>query len=107
MKNLVADGRVLTVTATADIKSGDLVKIGDVVGVASCDAATGEPVSVRMHGVYTAPKAAGFSAAQGSKLYLEAATGNLVATATGNTYAGYAYDAAASADTVVNVRLVG
>jgi predicted RecA/RadA family phage recombinase len=108
MKNYVALGRVLTVLAsTAAIVSGALVKVGDMVGVAAVDIPQNDSGSVHVTGVYEVPKTAGFAAAQGSKLYLDAATGSLVATATGNAFAGHAYEAAASGDTTVRVRLIG
>lgn len=107
MRNHIADGRVLAVLATAAILGGSLVKVGDLVGVAATDIAAGESGSVAITSVYEVPKKAGIVAPQGAKLYLEAASGAITTTEAGNTFAGHAYAAAAGADTVVQLRLVG
>ena len=46
MKNFIQSGRTLTVSAPADIKSGDLVVVGSLFGVAYCDAAIGADVEI-------------------------------------------------------------
>lgn len=107
MKNQIHKyGNTVPFTATEDVLSGALVKIGDMVGIATNDIKTGETETVVLQGVFECPKAAGFTAAKGSKLYYDAAAKNLTGTASGNTLAGYAFDAAASADTLVNLKLV-
>jgi predicted RecA/RadA family phage recombinase len=107
MNNHIANGKIFAVTATVLVLSGSLVKVGDLVGVAATDIAVGETGSVSIAGVYEVPKATGFAAAQGSKLYFDATAGKLSGTEAGNTFAGYAYESAATGDTLVRVRLVG
>lgn len=97
------------VIAATALKSGDPVAIGTShIGIAQTDAAVGDQVSVAVWGVYTLPKVTGTGTAiaQGDTVYLTTA-GNITTTATGNTYAGYAWMAAATTDTTVNVKLIG
>lgn len=104
-KNLKALGEVYDYTATAPVVSGDIVAMNDTVGVALTNGAIGEIIAVRVVGVFDLPKATGAAIAQGKKVYLDTATGNVVGTASGNTYAGKAYVAADSAATTVQVVL--
>lgn len=68
MKNYVNDGRTVEHTAAATIASGDVVVIGDNVGVALGDAATGESVTVAMNGRFSVAKTTGTAWSQGDKL---------------------------------------
>jgi predicted RecA/RadA family phage recombinase len=106
MLNHIADGRVLNVLATVAILSGSLVKVGDVVGVASTNIAPGESGSVQITAVYEVPKSAG-AVAQGQKLYFDEDADALTTTAGDHTFAGHAYEAAAAGDATVRVRLIG
>lgn len=101
-QNYIESGEVLDLTATAATTSGQVVVIGAMVGVAMGDAAIGEVVAVRLKGVYEVPKATG-AITLGAKVYWNG-TG-ATATATDNTFMGYAWTAQASADTVVRVVL--
>ena len=106
MKNYICPGNVLEVTApVGGITSGQLVKQGQLIGVASCSAVETEKVAIQITGVYEVAKEAPLAITQGDALYFVAANGNLNKTASGNTLAGYAYEDAASADTTVRVIL--
>ncbi len=106
MKNYICPGNVIEVTApVGGITSGQLVKQGVLVGVASCTAVEGEKVAVQISGVYEVAKEASVVVTQGDALYFVAANGNLNKTASGNTLTGYAYEDAAGADTTVKVIL--
>ena len=61
MKNFVMDANVITVTAPAvtGCKSGDVVIVGNLVGIAAYDAAAGDEVELALTGAYRLPKAAG------------------------------------------------
>lgn len=104
MRNKIQTGNVIDVVAVADVKSGDLVKVGDLVGVAVTDAATGETFALELKGVYEVPKATGAITA-GAKLYLVAADSNVSTTAASNTFAGHAIAPAANGDATVLMRL--
>lgn len=68
MKNHVQRGDVITITAAADITSGQLVKVGDIIGVACHDAASGSACEVAIRGVFRMPKASAAVIGVGEKL---------------------------------------
>jgi predicted RecA/RadA family phage recombinase len=104
MKNFIQEGKTIEVTASGSaIASGDLVVVGDMVGVSAVDIADGETGTVWLMGVYEAPKASPLVINQGDTLYFDGT--ELTKTATGNSFAGYAHADAASADSVVLVKL--
>lgn len=104
MRNKIQTGNVIDVVATAITKSGDLVKVGDLVGVAVCDADVDDEFACDLVGVFEVPKATG-AITVGQKLYMVAADKNVSTTASGNTFAGHAVLAAANGDATVIMRL--
>jgi predicted RecA/RadA family phage recombinase len=108
MKNFVTDGKVLKykVTGTA-VKSGGVVVIGKLVGVAVTDGEVGDTIAVAIDGVYTLPKGSG-ALSQGAAAYVNVGEGGvttIVGTASNNTFAGYVWEDAAAADATVEVKL--
>lgn len=93
------------------VTKGDLVKIEDTVGFYYATAAVGEIVAVvtQCDIVELAKKAAssGEAIAQGAKVYYEAASGKLTATAGSNTLCGRCRKAATSLATTVEVSFNG
>ena len=59
MRNFVQPGDHVTVAAPAGVLSGDGVEIGNLFGIASTDALSGEDVSIATTGVYDVAKASG------------------------------------------------
>ena len=55
MKNFVQPGNVVTLIAPGDVKSGDLVVVGSLAGVAAYDALAGAEVEVSLVGVFDLP----------------------------------------------------
>ena len=104
-KNLKALGEVYDYPATAAIASGDVVVMNDTIGVALTDAAIGDVIAVRVEGVFELPKLASSDIGQGKKVYWDAVNGQVNLTASGNTYAGKAYEAAGATATTVQVAL--
>lgn len=104
MRNFVQDGRSLTVTAPAAVASGELVIVGSIVGVAVADADSGAPVALCTEGVFELPKETPLVIAQGDTVYWDVANANVDKTDT-NTLIGVATEDAASAATVVRVKL--
>jgi len=112
VKNIVQqEGNVITMTAPANIKSGDVVVAGTLAGVAATDAASGQTVECSLGGVFSLPKGSGAIAA-GTRVYFDPV--NKVATAAANDGAtppnafpplGHVTVAAAEADAVCHVRL--
>ena len=105
-QNHVQKGEVLEWTngTGSDVASGGPVVIGTLVGVALVDIADGEKGNVAIKEVWRHAKLAGNAFVQGAVCYLTPG-GSITPTATDNTYAGKAADAAASADTEIDVLL--
>jgi len=105
MKNFIQSGRTLTVSAPADIKSGDLVVVGSLFGVAYCDAAIGADVEIGTEGVFELPKTAEQAWTAGAKIYWSGADKCATTVASGNTLIGHAVAAAANPSAFGQVRL--
>jgi predicted RecA/RadA family phage recombinase len=56
MKNYVDTGKTVTVTAPAEVESGDIVEVGALCGVAVNPAESGADVVINTTGIYTLPK---------------------------------------------------
>lgn len=61
-------GKVIQHTAAAALSAGDVVIVGNLVGVALVDMAIGETGSVSISGVHTLPKVTGTAWTQGAVL---------------------------------------
>lgn len=66
--NFIQPGDVIDHVAAANITSGQVVKIGNILGVALADIANGATGSVAIRGVFEVPKASGAVIAQGESL---------------------------------------
>lgn len=116
MKNFIQSGNSLTVTATAIVTAGQVVKVGNLLGVAANDAAIGETFELQF-GVYTAPKVSGAVIAIGESLTwdVSAASGagefddNAATPATGDVTgaAAVAWEAAGNGVTSLAVKFTG
>lgn len=108
MKNFIQPGEVMEVTAGANIASGDVVAVGEMVGVAAHDIANGATGEVSLCGVYLLAKAAGVWT-QGQKLFWDKVAKAFVgvASADADVVAGYAFKAAANGDATGYVKLCG
>lgn len=103
MKNYIQPGNVIDWTVTgSDVSSGDLVAIGELVGVATTDGAVGDVIAVTINGVFELPKVTG-AIGVGAALYHD--TAEVTTTASGNEFVGYATVAALSGDATVPVLL--
>lgn len=81
-KNYIQAGVTIEIKATAAVKSGDLVAVGDIVAVAITDIATGAIGDGFAVGVFNVPKLAADKMAAGKKVYLK--DGKVQLDATGN-----------------------
>lgn len=91
--------------AGSAISSGDFVVIGNNVGCAITDiAATSGTGSVQMEGVFSGTKAGDEAFSQGDPLFYDTSDSTFTKTATGNKWAGYAFEASASASTSCVVK---
>lgn len=101
------------VQASDNIKSGDLVAVGSVVGVAITDGVEGEPLAVSVTGVYDVPvPAAVGEITQGTPVYFDPASKEITLDAdngatppVANVLAGYAWDDGEPGDWVP-IRLI-
>lgn len=105
MRNYIQPGKTVTVPAPADVKSGELVVVGSLFGVAEFSAAEGDPVEIATEGVFELPKEQAQAWAVGVKVYYVAADKVLTTTATGNTFIGHATEAVANPSGSGAVRL--
>lgn len=104
MRTYIQRGRTLTLIAPAAVKSGDVVVVGALVGIAAYDAAAGAEVEVQVEGVFELPKG-NAALAQGAKAYWTAASKTV--TSTGDVLLGACILPAAADAATVRVRLNG
>ena len=96
MKNYIAPGESITLTAPYDVNAGDGVLVGSIFGFAQAPAATGEPVVLVRRGRFSHAKTSAQAWTEGAKIYWNNSTKVLTTAASGNTLVGAA--AAAAAD---------
>jgi predicted RecA/RadA family phage recombinase len=107
MKNYVQKGDVIPVVAgVGGIASGDVVKVGSLIGVAVTSAAQNETASVSLTGVCEVKKKTTDVITQGEPLYWDATNAEMTETASGNTLAGYAWAGAGNGVTKVQIKLL-
>lgn len=108
MKNFVEEGKTMQYTVAGKaVKSGDVIVIGEHVGVAVTSGEVDENIALAVEGVYELPKGNG-ALAQGSKAYVntsEEGVTTIVGTATGNKYAGIVWEAAPASTNAVLIKL--
>jgi predicted RecA/RadA family phage recombinase len=81
MKNFIQPGKTVTVTAPANVSSGDLVVVGSLIGVAAFTALSGAEVEIDTEGVFSLPKVVTDVISQGEKLYWDSGVSKLTKTA--------------------------
>ncbi len=109
MKNFVQHGDIVTVIApSGGVSSGDLVRVGSIIGVACTDAAEGDEVELKTTGVFDLPKTSAQAWTVGARIYAIAASSLLTnVPGTGNYLVGVATAAAANPSATGRVRLNG
>ena len=111
--NFVQPGDVIDHVATANISSGDVVKVGAILGVALADIANGDTGPVAVRGVFTVPKVTAAVIAAGEDLTWDVSAGkfddNAATPATGDVTGppAVAYEAGTSSDTTLKVMFTG
>lgn len=112
-KNFVQPGEVIDFTAGATTVSGQVVRIGALLGVALQDVANGAVGPAQITGVFTVPKVSGAVIAQGERLVWDASAAafddSAATPATGDVSgeAAVAFEAAGNGVTSLNVRFTG
>lgn len=108
MKNFIHHGRSIPVAAPATVASGELVKIGVLVGVAGHSAAIGEAFELHLEGVYDVPKTSAQAWTVGAAIYFDPTDEVATTTAAaGNVLIGAAIEAAANPSATGRIRLNG
>ncbi|WP_127109925.1 DUF2190 family protein [Pararhodobacter zhoushanensis] len=107
MKNYIQPGEVVGVLAPRDVKSGEGVLIGSLLGIALTDALTGAQVEIQRRGVFTHAKTSAQAWTVGAKLYWDNTNFVFTTTASGNTLAGTAAEIAANPSALGVVLLDG
>lgn len=109
MRNFIAPGSRVTITAGSDIQSGDGVLQGALFGVAGADIASGDEGEIMVEGVFELPKAGSQAWTVGARVYWDNGNSRCTTAASGNTLIGVAYDAVGSGadETSGRVRLNG
>ena len=113
--NAVQDGDVIDWTngTGSAVSAGDVVKIGQILGVALVDIASAATGSVAIRGVFTVPKVTGAVIAQGEALTWDVSAGkfddNAATPATGDVTGppAVAFEAAGNGVTELDVMFTG
>lgn len=111
--NYQQPGKVVDYTATADKTSGQVVRIGNILGVALQDIANGATGPVQIEGVFTVPKVSGAVIANGESLTWDASAAafddNAATPATGDVTGApaVAFEAAGNGVTTLAVKFTG
>lgn len=106
MRNFIESGTVFYAVLDDDIGPGQLVIVGELVGVTVTGGLAGERIACKRRGVFSLPKVSG-AIGQGDKVYKKADEDAITKTATGNTLVGCAHEAAEAGDAEVDVLLKG
>jgi predicted RecA/RadA family phage recombinase len=99
MQNFRQVGEQLTITAPADVVSGQGLKIGAMFGVCTHTAKAGTELVIRLKGVVNLPKASG-AVTECQKVYWDDTAKAVTTTATGNSVIGVGRPAVTGATTV-------
>ncbi len=102
MKNFVAPGNTITVTAPANVVSGQVVVAGSIIGIAAFDALAGAQVEVATEGVFSVAKEPADLLTQGAVAKLDASG---LVSVSGTNKIGWIVGNAAAGTTTVPVKL--
>jgi predicted RecA/RadA family phage recombinase len=107
MKTFVQNGDVVTVTAPANVSSGDGVLVGALFGIAAYDADMGAAVEMHRRGVYDVEKAPSQGWSQGDAVYWDSDNDRATTVDTGVPIGAAAVDVGSGAsDTTGRVVLI-
>ena len=107
MKTYVQPGNTITLTAPYAVATGDGLLVGAIFGVATGNAALGEPVEAALVGVFELTKVGSQAWTAGAKVYWDDTNKRCTTVATDNTLIGVAVEAVAggATDLIGRVRL--
>jgi predicted RecA/RadA family phage recombinase len=107
MKNYIARGELLTLTAPYAVAAGAGLKVGSIVGIATSAADNATAVEVLLAGVVEVAKVSAQAWTAGALVYWDDAAKLFTTTSSGNTLAGVAAADAANPTATGRVRLNG
>ncbi|GAB3464099.1 DUF2190 family protein [Azotobacter salinestris] len=109
MKSYIQPGDIVIVTAPAGgTVSGQIYKVGSIIGVAATTETAGDPVELKLTGVFALNKTSAQAWAVGDPVYMNTSTRVLTnASAAGLVLVGVATEVAANPSAVGRVRLNG
>ena len=112
-KNYIQPGEVIDYTAGANITSGSVVAMGNILGVALADIASGSVGPVQITGVFEVPKVSAAVIGVGQSLTWDVSAGafddNLATPAAGDITgaAAVAFEAGINTQTTLKVKFTG
>jgi predicted RecA/RadA family phage recombinase len=107
MKNYIQSGNVLTLAAPYDRTSGQAMKVGSIIAVATGTVVSGSLVEAAVVGVFEHAKNSAEAWTVGARVYWDDTNKVFTTTSSGNTLAGVAVAAAANPSSTGVVRLNG
>lgn len=104
--NKIQEGNVLRyINGGEAVKSGDLLKIGDIFGVAALDIAENGTGAVDLCGVFEVPCELSAEVAQGAKLYFKESSKKVTDESSGNVFCGICFEKTAQASTTILLKI--
>lgn len=107
MRNYIQPGDTVTLTAPANLESGEAFAVGGIFGVAAFAADSGDPVEAKRTGIFELPKTTGEAWTAGQRLYWNAGTKKLTTNEGTNLFVGAAAEDAIDAATTGRALLAG
>lgn len=99
-----SSGENIPFTATADQQSGDVLVIGDLVGIVNAPVSSGETGSLAVEGLFDLPTGGAVISAC-SEVFWDDTNKVITETSTDNTKVGYLCKAVGASDTIGRVKL--
>jgi len=99
-------GDMMDYTPGADVTAGDVVVVGEIVGVALADIASGEKGALALEGIFEVACKSADVVTAGALLYWDATEGEATLTQGTNNPIGVATTAAADTVVLVDVKLL-
>lgn len=103
--NYYCDGDIIDIVADSDIKSGELVIKGNIIGVAITDINSGETGAIQRTGVWKLAKNGTDTFSAGDVAYYDATNKVITSTSTNNKAVGVIVKAVLSTDTTAFVLI--
>ena len=99
------DGKRIDIVQSANIESGDIVLIGELIGVQTNQIQKDEKGSVAVSGVFQVVKKSADTFTAGQKVYWDNTLKQATSTASGNTLMGITVAQAGASDIIVFVKI--